>query len=99
MKKNTIAQNPKGKTKSLKGPITIGMDLGDKTSRYCALDSSGEVVKEGSVATAKKGMMQLFGAMQRCRIAIEVEPIRLGLAGCSKDWGTKSLSPTHGRYS
>ena len=50
--KKTIAQNPQGKAKSSKGPISIGLDLGDKTSRYCALDSSGEVVKEGSVATA-----------------------------------------------
>jgi len=52
--------------------MTIGMDLGDKTSRYCQLDGSGEMVQEGSVATTKKGMTQVFGAMGRCRIAIEV---------------------------
>ena len=49
------------------------MDLGDKTSRYCLIDSNGEVAKEGSVATTKKGMNQVFGAMRRCRIAIEVD--------------------------
>jgi len=48
------------------------MDLGDKMSRYCLLNSSGEVVEEGSVATTKKGIGQLFGRMRRCRIAIEV---------------------------
>jgi len=52
--------------------MTIGMDLGDKTSRYCQLDGSGEVMEEGGVATTKKGMTQLFGAKGRCRIAIEV---------------------------
>ena len=52
--------------------MTIGMDLGDRTSRYCVLDSSGLVVNEASVATTKKAKLQTFGAMKRCRIAIEV---------------------------
>jgi transposase len=52
--------------------MTIGMDLGDKTSRYCVLDEHGEVVEEQSVATTKKGMQRVFGARKRCRIAIEV---------------------------
>ena len=73
MKKNTTTkQSPKRRTKASQEPITIGMDLGDKTSRYCIVDGKGEVVKEGSVATTKKGMNQVFGAMRRCRIAIEV---------------------------
>jgi transposase len=48
------------------------MDLGDKTSRYCVLDENGGVVKEGSVGTTKKTMIQVFGPMKRCRMAIEV---------------------------
>ena len=73
MKKNsTVAQSPKAGSKSTKEPMTIGMDLGDKTSRYCVLDENGEVVREGSVATTKKAMTQSFAAMPRCRIAIEV---------------------------
>jgi transposase len=48
------------------------MDLGDKTSRYCVLGEDGEVIREGSVPTTKKGMMQAFGAIGRCRIAMEV---------------------------
>jgi hypothetical protein len=43
-------QSPKG----TQGPMTIGLDIGDKTSRYCVLDESGEVQAEGSVATTKK---------------------------------------------
>lgn len=73
MKKNsTTKQSPKRRTKASKEPITIGMDLGDKTSRYCMLDSNGEVVEERSAATTKKGMNQVFGGMRRCRIALEV---------------------------
>ena len=52
--------------------ITIGMDLGDKISRYCLLNAAGEVVKEGKLATTRSAMAQTFGAMKRCRIAIEV---------------------------
>ena len=48
------------------------MDLGDKTSRYCALSGAGEVLAEGACATTKKGMAQMFGAMAHCRIAMEV---------------------------
>jgi transposase len=73
MRKNTkVKQNPKRATVQPQGPITIGMDLGDKSSRYCELGENGEVESEGSVATTKKGMMQKFGCMKRRRIAIEV---------------------------
>jgi transposase len=48
------------------------MDLGDKTSRYCVLDERGEIVKEGSVGTTKKALVQKFGALRRCRMAMEV---------------------------
>lgn len=51
---------------------TIGMDLGDRNSRYCRLDSRGEVLVERSVATTKKGLRQVFGALARSRVAIEV---------------------------
>ena len=73
MKKNIITrQSPRRASKASRGPITIGMDLGDKTSRYCALDQQGEVVGEGSVATTKKAMALKFGGAGRCRIAMEV---------------------------
>ena len=39
MKKNIITrQSPRQATKASHQPMTIGMDLGDKTSRYCALN-------------------------------------------------------------
>lgn len=73
MKKNsTCRQSPRRGSKTRRQTMTIGMDLGDKTSRYCVLDEHGEVVEEQSVATTKKGMQRVFGARKRCRIAIEV---------------------------
>jgi transposase len=52
--------------------LTIGIDLGDKSSQYCVLNAAGEVTAERSVATTKQGMAQAFGARKRCRIALEV---------------------------
>ena len=73
MKKNsTVKQSPKRATSGSLAPITIGMDLGDKTSRYCVLGADGEVTSEGSVGTTKKAMAQKFSTMRRCRIAMEV---------------------------
>ena len=51
---------------------TVGIDLGDKSSQVCALNAAGEVVWEGSIATTKKALLQTFGALARCRIALEV---------------------------
>lgn len=73
MKKNsTVAQSPKRAAARKQGPITIGLDLGDKISRYCVLGDNGERLLEGSVATTRKGMTQKFAGMRRCRVAMEV---------------------------
>jgi transposase len=85
MKKNSATKSPRRKQESRPTErITIGMDLGDKTSRYCVLNESGEVILERSVATTKKGMLQAFGAIKRCRIAIEV--------GTHSPWVSRLLS-------
>jgi transposase len=76
MKKNI--RNSKSPTRSTttklrkSDRVTIGVDLGDKTSRYCALNGAGEVLAEGAFPTTKKGVAQMFAAMAHCRIAIEV---------------------------
>ena len=55
MKKNiTTRQSPRLAPSASRQPMTIGLDLGDKTSRYCALNQQGEVAGEGSVATTRK---------------------------------------------
>lgn len=84
MKKNTtVKQSGKRTGGSKEGRLTIGMDLGDKTSRWCLLGSHGEVLKEGSVGTAKKALLQMFGPMRHCRIAIE--------AGTHSAWVSRLL--------
>ena len=77
------SQNPKAGEKARRKSMTIGMDLGDKSSRYCVLEE-GQVVKEGSVATTKQGLTQTFGAYPRCRVALEV--------GTHSPWVSRLLS-------
>jgi transposase len=74
LKKNSTRQS--SKRRSIRGieAMTIGLDLGDKTSRYCVIDSDGKVVCEGGVATARTAICARFGALARCRIALEVGP-------------------------
>lgn len=52
--------------------LTIGLDLGDRSSRYCILDDAGEVVSEGALPTIKTGFNSLFEKMPASRIALEV---------------------------
>jgi len=75
MKKRTSSrQNPKpaAKAKRAQQSVTIGMDLGDRNSRYCVLSEEGEILREGQVATTKAGMTDTFGSLGRARIAMEV---------------------------
>ena len=75
MKKNiTESKSPRRGSEREKQPLelTIGVDLGDKSSRYCILDREGKVLLERSIATSKKGLAQAFASMGASRIAIEV---------------------------
>ena len=51
--------------------LTIGLDLGDGSSWYCVLDEAGTIVLEQKLGTTPKAMKEVFGAMPRCRIALE----------------------------
>jgi transposase len=53
------------------GRLTIGLDLGDRSSCYCVLDEAGEVLLEQKVSTTPEAIKEVFGAMPRSRIALE----------------------------
>ena len=70
MKKNsTVATNRKQIFKEHK--LTIGLDLGDRSSYYCVLDEAGEVILEHNLPTTPKGIQQVFSKMPRSRVALE----------------------------
>src|SRR6516165_6201092 len=57
--------------KIFKGQLTIGLDLGDRSSSYCVLDEAGEVLLEQKLPTTPEAMKQTFERMPRSRIAME----------------------------
>lgn len=52
--------------------LTIGLDLGDKSSRTCELDARGRVLKRASVGTTPVMIDAYFGGRERCRVVLEV---------------------------
>jgi transposase len=64
--------------------LTIGLDLGDRSSWYCVLDEAGEVVLEQKLSTTAKAMKEVFGKMPRSRIALET--------GMHSPWVSRLLS-------
>ena len=51
---------------------TVGLDLGDRTSRYCILSQDGTLLEEGQVATTEAALRRHFSPMDRARVALEV---------------------------
>jgi transposase len=51
--------------------LTIGLDLGDRTSHYCILNEAGEVILEQKLPTTPEAMKQAFAKIPRSLIALE----------------------------
>ncbi len=83
MKKiRTVARN---RNEIFKEPkLTIGLDLGDRTSHYCILNEAGEVLLEHSLPTTPKGIQQIFSRIPRSRIALET--------GTHSPWVSRQLT-------
>jgi len=64
--------------------LTIGLDLGDRSSCYCLLDEVGEVLQEQKLGTTPKAMWEVFGGMPQCRISLET--------GMHSPWVSRILS-------
>ena len=64
--------------------LTIGLDLGDRSSWYCLLDEVGDVLQEQRLSTTPKAMREVFESMPRCRIALET--------GIHSPWVSRLLS-------
>jgi len=62
---------------------TIGLDLGDRWSRYCVLDQNGVIVEEDRVRTSVAALEQRFRDEPTVRIALE--------AGTHSPWVSRLL--------
>jgi transposase len=52
--------------------LTIGLDLGDRSSHYCVLNSKGEISIEGSLQSNPAALHKYFAGIRPCRVALEV---------------------------
>ena len=64
--------------------LTIGLDLGDRNCWYCVVDEAGQIQLEQRVRTNAKALREVFGAMPRSRIALEI--------GTHSPWISRLLS-------
>jgi hypothetical protein len=71
VKKNSRVNRKRSGKEGKPAQLTVGIDLGDRSSRYCIVEM-GEALVEGSLASTRKGLDQVFGELARCRVAIEV---------------------------
>ena len=51
--------------------LTVGIDLGDRHSHLCVLDSDGAILEQSRLQTTPAAFRQRFAAMPPARIAIE----------------------------
>lgn len=65
--------------------LTIGLDLGDRSSHYCILDEAGNVILEHRLPTTPLGIHQVFSRIPRSRIALET--------GTHSPWVSRQLTP------
>jgi transposase len=64
--------------------LTVGLDLGDRNSWFCVVDEAGQIRLEQRVRTSAKALQEVFGAMPRSRIALEI--------GTHSPWISRMLS-------
>ena len=64
--------------------LTIGLDLGDRNSWYCVLDEGGQIQLEQRVRTTGKALQEVFSALPRSRVALEI--------GTHSPWISRLLS-------
>ena len=68
--KKLIAKNDAIRVEEVIGN-TVGLDLGDRWSRYCVLDQNGTIVREDRVRTTMEGLKEQFAGMPATRIVVE----------------------------
>jgi transposase len=67
--------------------LTIGLDLGDRNSWYCVVDETGQIQAEQRVRTSTKALQEVFGAMPRSRIALEIGTHSPWISRLLRQWG------------
>ena len=71
-------------TSTLEEKLTMGVDLGDRSSQCCVLDVNGEMVEESAIPTTKAAFKRWFSRREPARVIIE--------AGTHSHWTSRLLT-------
>ena len=63
---------------------TVGVDLSDRFTSFCVLDSQGEILEESKVRTTPEAFERRFGGVGSCRMVMEV--------GTHSPWASRKLA-------
>jgi transposase len=64
--------------------LTIGLDLGDRTTHVCIINEQGEIVMQDELSTTKTGLNRLFEKLASTRVALE--------AGTHSPWASRHVA-------
>ena len=71
-------------THRLEEKLTVGVDLGDRSSQCCVLDAAGEVLEESTLPTTQAAFRRWFSGKEPARVIIE--------AGTHSHWTSRLLT-------
>ncbi len=57
--------------KSAEDRLTIGLDLGDRSTQCCVLGSDGEVLEQSTIPTTQVGLRRWFTGKDSARVIVE----------------------------
>jgi transposase len=57
--------------KNIRSEFVVGLDVGDKKSRYAVLNREGELVEEGTVESTREGLSAQFAGRDRMLVVME----------------------------
>jgi hypothetical protein len=85
MKKSSKKQSEK----TMNEVVAIGIDTGDRSGKFYAIDDEGKMITEGTVALRTPELEKWGQSIPPTVIAIEAGHTRRGSAGCWRGVGTR----------
>ena len=71
-------------TRAVIGGFTLGLDLGDRAHHVCALDATGNIIREAALPNTRPALAQLLAEFPRATVALE--------AGTHSPWISRYLT-------
>ena len=78
-------------------PVIAGVDIGDRNSHLCLIDTgNGEVIEESKIRTSSSAFERYFSKAERMRVAIEAGTHSPWISRLLSVWATRCWWPIQG---